>query len=275
MRKNAKGQVSVFAERVLRKLRAGNLVRINSDDSCGGYRIDNLVVPAALADELRGRDLVKTADGTGDDAIIVIADIGLAYLDRRDSIRKRASNRGRNRDQNRPGPFAAQHQVMLRKNTIVDGKVGIRSFNIGDTPLGWLLSRKGRDGLPLINHRQFEAGERLRRDFDMAGSLQGLVQSYDGLRLAGDGRFGPAGGNPAVSRIAAKQRFENALAGVGPGLSGVVERVCCHLEGLEQAERGLGWPTRSGKVILLIGLDRLADHYRLPPSAIVKKEPDR
>jgi hypothetical protein len=34
-------------------------------------------------------------------------------------------------------------------------------------------------------------------------------------------------------------------------------------EGLETAERALGWPSRAGKLVLRLALDRLATHYRL------------
>jgi hypothetical protein len=47
------------------------------------------------------------------------------------------------------------------------------------------------------------------------------------------------------------------MEALGPGLSDVVMRVCCFLEGLETTERRLGWSARSGKVVLKIGLQRL------------------
>ena len=51
------------------------------------------------------------------------------------------------------------------------------------------------------------------------------------------------------------------MEALGPGLSDVVFRVCCFLEGLETAEKRLGWSARSGKVVLKIALERLALHY--------------
>jgi len=37
----------------------------------------------------------------------------------------------------------------------------------------------------------------------------------------------------------------------------------CNGDGLETAERALGWPARAGKVVLLLALDRLGDFYQL------------
>ena len=56
-------------------------------------------------------------------------------------------------------------------------------------------------------------------------------------------------------------RVGAALRNLGPGLGDVALRVCCFLEGLETAEKRMGWSARSGKVVLRIALQRLKRHY--------------
>ena len=59
----------------------------------------------------------------------------------------------------------------------------------------------------------------------------------------------------------ARKRVADAMAELGPGLSDVVLRCCCYLEGLETTEKRLGWSARSGKIVLRIALMRLKRHY--------------
>ena len=53
------------------------------------------------------------------------------------------------------------------------------------------------------------------------------------------------------------------MAEVGPGLCDILWRIVCAGEGMRDAELALGWPARSGRLVLSLALDRLADHYRM------------
>lgn len=59
----------------------------------------------------------------------------------------------------------------------------------------------------------------------------------------------------------ARDRVAKALRELGPDLGDIVLRCCCRLEGVEATEKALGWPARSGKVVLRIALERLHQHY--------------
>jgi hypothetical protein len=62
-----------------------------------------------------------------------------------------------------------------------------------------------------------------------------------------------------------------ALSALGPGLSDIVLRCCCFLEGMEIAEKRMGWSARSGKIVLRIALQRLRQHYDTETDASVRK----
>ena len=105
------------------------------------------------------------------------------------------------------------------------------------------------------------AGERLREDFELAQMGARITQNWDRFLVGGDrGGFAPDSG-VGSGPDAARQRVAHALSDLGPGLADVVLRCCCFLEGLETAEKRLGWSARSGKIVLRIALQRLRRHY--------------
>ena len=132
------------------------------------------------------------------------------------------------------------------------------TVNIAESPLSWLRARG------MIDARRFEAGERLRADYERAALGPSVTMRWDAAPSAKGRRGPPDTLDPTTAGIAAKQRFHQAIAAAGPGLSDILWRVVCAGEALPLAEKGLGWPVRSGKLVLGLALDRVADHYRLP-----------
>ena len=134
-------------------------------------------------------------------------------------------------------------------------------YSMAESPLVALARRKDRDGRPFLSPALVGAGERLREDFELAQMGPRRGQNWDRfLTRGGRGAYHPdrgVGRGPA----AARHRVAGALADLGPGLSDVALRCCCYLEGLETAEKRLGWSARSGKIVLRIALQRLRRHY--------------
>lgn len=159
-------------------------------------------------------------------------------------------------------PFQAQHALWGRAQ-VAEGGGRSRKLrvNLAESPLAVLARRRGTDGKVFLTPDLVQAGERLREDFERAQMGPRVGQNWDRFLTGGDrGGFLNDSGLAEGPR-AARQRVSDALDDLGPGLSDVVLRVCCFLEGMESAEKRLGWSARSGKIVLKIGLQRLLRHY--------------
>ena len=148
----------------------------------------------------------------------------------------------------------------LDHGRVVAGKPSARrrtvTVNLAESPLGWLRARGHVDA------RQFEAGERLRLDYETAALGPRVTMQWDASPRAPRGS--PSQGlDPTLAQIAAKRRFHGAVEAAGPGLADILWRVVCAGEGMVAAEKALGWPSRAGKLVLCLALDRVASHYGL------------
>jgi hypothetical protein len=131
------------------------------------------------------------------------------------------------------------------------------TVNGAESPLGWLFARG------LVTRRQYDAGERLRADWERAQFAPRVTMAWDAAPVA-KGRGGSAF-EPDLSgaQIDARRRFDDAVESAGPGLADILWRVVCAGDGMREAESALGWPARAGKLVLTIALDRIADYYRI------------
>ena len=77
--------------------------------------------------------------------------------------------------------FRARHQLRRITEREVDGVRRPVLINEAESPLGWLKSRKDRNGQPLISEDQFAAGERLRADYWFAHLPQRVTSNWSSL----------------------------------------------------------------------------------------------
>lgn len=127
-------------------------------------------------------------------------------------------------------------------------------YLVTESPLVGLSRRKDRDGSRFLKPEQVGAGERLRQDYELSH-----IRFHDDEDWQETIAVKAADLPPAAQ--AARTRLVAALDDLGPGLSDVLVRCCCMLDGLEKAEKKLGWSSRSGKIVLRIALTRLIRHY--------------
>ena len=159
-----------------------------------------------------------------------------------------------------PNAFAHQHiewgtRVIHGDNF---GETTSHRVNHAESPITLLARRKNKDGSAFLKSELVSAGERLREDFELAQMGPQTTQNWAKF-LTGptqSSNFEPGNGSST-----ALKRFRNAMSALGPDLSDIALYCCCLHQGLEVAEKRLGWSARSGKVVLKIALQRLHNYY--------------
>lgn len=128
------------------------------------------------------------------------------------------------------------------------------TVNLGESPLAWLHAHGH------LEDRLFAAGEALRADYERAQLPPHVTMRWEPVRMSG---VRPVAMAPTERQLAARQRFDGAIAAAGKGLDDILWRVVCACQTVPCAEKALRWPSRSGKLVLRLALDRVADFYRI------------
>lgn len=155
---------------------------------------------------------------------------------------------------------SSQHEV-ITAYVLVNNEHQKVNLNTNESPLMRLFSRKTKAGTTYISVEEFQAGERLRKDFER-GQLQPKVSASLDSSVGSLGLSGFSDVNDIADfAIDARKRVGTAIDKLGPELSGVTIDICCFLKGLEHVERERQWPPRSAKLMLKTALALLAKHY--------------
>lgn len=153
--------------------------------------------------------------------------------------------------------FAGQHREMAT------GPDGTR-VNLGDDVLARLGRPDGAARTAFLSPAQLEAGLRLRRMWQRAGIAPRLTMHYSPDHMPGSGSGQAEVGDMAAD---ARRRFNALLADLPPDCARVVFDIAAELRGLQQIEAEAGWPRRSAKLVLRIGLEQVARQLGLSDRA--------
>ncbi len=104
------------------------------------------------------------------------------------------------------------------------------TVNLAESPLGWLFARGH------VSQRQFDAGERLRADWERGQLGQRVTMAWDAAPVARTRGGSAQPVDLSGSQLDARRRFEAAVAEAGTGLSDILWRVVCAGEGMREAE---------------------------------------
>ena len=89
------------------------------------------------------------------------------------------------------------------------------TVNLAESPLGWLHAHGH------LEDRLFDAGERLRMDYETAQIAPGVTMRWEPVRIRGTA--GPL--SPTERQLAARGRFDGAIEAAGKGLKLALDRV--------------------------------------------------
>lgn len=157
--------------------------------------------------------------------------------------------------------FAGQHREFGSRMIAGEGREPSQKIrvNLRESPLAILARKKDKAGKPFLTQDMVQAADRLREDFELAQMGPNVGQNWESFLTPGcQTSYNP---NKGGGSQAAADRLSKAMTALGMGLGDIVLRCCCFLEGVEAAEKRMGWSARSGKIVLRIALHKLVQHY--------------
>ncbi len=150
--------------------------------------------------------------------------------------------------------FLAQHRIVARDE---EG----RELNLAESPLTRLAAGESA----FLERHQLEVGDRVRRLVERAQLRQKTTMNYSGLPV--DKRSASRASDLPDLAADARRGVNEIYERLPAECAGVVIDVCGFLKGLQEVERERGWPRRSAKLVLRIGLEQLALVYGMGPYA--------
>ncbi len=152
--------------------------------------------------------------------------------------------------------FASQHR------TLAPGRDG----SLRDLGADVLEKLAHAPGGGFLEAHHLAAGKRVCQWGTRAQLRQRVTMSYDPARIGGR-RLGAVGADIVDMAAEARQSLARLFTDLPRDCAEVIVDVCVFEKGLQTIEIERGWPRRSAKLVLRIGLEQLAERLGLAPCA--------
>lgn len=167
------------------------------------------------------------------------------------------------RDAAETAPYLAQHTALVAR-AVMDPDGALRMARGVDPagPIARLSRISDASGVAFFAGREIAAARQLWTLW--ARSQRGLMRGSDlEAPPLGSAPRGPGGvqENATLGAIDARTKVSASLNALPRPLAAAVTAFCLQETGIEALERRSRWPARSGKVVLKLALELLADHY--------------
>ena len=154
-----------------------------------------------------------------------------------------------------PGELRSRHKVVREHRVDEEGRIVKGGRVLTQWPLDRYLARK------FISEKQWEAGDKLRRDYQRAGLEPQIVARYSDMVSGGL----PLPGSPFYQerRVRAHESFWRALDAVGYAVQGILWFVVCCGNTAGEWAGDHGHSKDAAVPFLRLALDGLRQHYRI------------
>lgn len=151
--------------------------------------------------------------------------------------------------------------VNAQKSLVEMGEMSLHMNDVQHSPIIKLYNRQRNIAHKYLNAIHVEAGQKLFDYFVTANLEPNVTMDWERLKSVKQSHHtGQSGNDFSEQTYLARQQLYDCLKYTGPEFAAVLVEICLFGNGLEATERTMNWPARSGKLLLTMALDRLAEH---------------
>ena len=160
----------------------------------------------------------------------------------------------------------SQEQYNIQHQHIKIDQKG-KKLNLNENPISRLsIVKVGKKSYLLPHH--IEAAKRFSFLMERANLRSNITMNYNEGQLSGTKGSATSKSEITDMAIDARKKINDLLSNLPSDCASIIIDICGFEKGLQLCESERGWPRRSAKLVLRIGLEQLAQNFGLTQKAV-------